>query len=120
MFNTQIFSQLRSQPCGSQWEPNVKTLNSLILTEYCGYCVLSNGIQRRALPRHQCEEIKILNIISSSGKRIPNLPRLQSHARAPEPSALNTIIDFILHPQSKVYSTLSKKIAQYVRNVTGH
>ena len=40
--------------------------------------MLSDRTQRRALPRYKNEEIKTLNIISSSGNLTYNLSRLQS------------------------------------------
>ena len=40
-------------------ELNVKTLDSPLSAEFWKHCVLSGGTQRRALPRHQSEEMNI-------------------------------------------------------------
>ena len=48
-------------------EPSVKTHRSPLSAEFWRHCVLSGGTQRRALPRHQSEEMKIkmqVNILS--------------------------------------------------------
>ena len=47
---------------GRQREPNVKTLRPPLSFEFWGHCVLSGRTQRRALPQHKSEEVKILNI----------------------------------------------------------
>ena len=48
--------------------------------EFWRHWVLSGGTQRHALPRHQCEEMKINKyFISSSGDRTHNQSILQSH-----------------------------------------
>ena len=44
---------------GTQMEPRVKTLRSPLSAEFWRHCVLSGGTERRALPRHQNEEMKI-------------------------------------------------------------
>ena len=55
-----------------QREPSVKTLCFPLSAEFWRHCILSGGTQRRCLPRHQSEEMKI-NVnkyhISSSGDR---------------------------------------------------
>ena len=42
-----------------QREPSVKTLRSPLSAEFWRHCVLSGRTQRRALPRHQSEEMEI-------------------------------------------------------------
>ena len=44
---------------GRQRGPSIKTLRSPLSGEYWKHCVLSGGTQRRALPRHQSEKMKI-------------------------------------------------------------
>ena len=44
---------------GRQRESSFKTLRSPLTAEFWKHCVLSGGTQRRALPRHQSEEMKI-------------------------------------------------------------
>ena len=44
---------------GRQREPSVKTLRSPLSAEFWRHCVLSGRTQRRALPRHQSEEMEI-------------------------------------------------------------
>ena len=44
---------------GSQRESSVKTLRSLFSADSWRHCVLSGRTQRRALPRHQSEEMEI-------------------------------------------------------------
>ena len=44
---------------GRQREPNVKILRSPLSAEFWRHCVLSGRTQRRALPRHQNEEMEI-------------------------------------------------------------
>ena len=44
---------------GLQSEPSVKTLRSPLSAEIWRHCVLRGGAQRRALPRHQSEKIKV-------------------------------------------------------------
>ena len=60
---------------GRQREPSVKTLRSSLSTEFWRHFVLSGGTQRRALSRHQSEEMEIF----SSGDRTHNQSTLQSH-----------------------------------------
>ena len=43
-------------------EPSVKTLRSPFSAEFWRHCVLSGRTQNRDLPRHQSEEMEILNI----------------------------------------------------------
>ena len=52
-------SILNNQLQGRQREPSVKTLRSPLSAEFCRHCVFSGRTQRRALPRHQSEEMKI-------------------------------------------------------------
>ena len=42
-----------------QREPSVKTLRSPLSAEFWRHCVLTGGTQRRALSRHQSDEMKI-------------------------------------------------------------
>ena len=42
-----------------QGEPNVKALRAPFSAEFWRHCVLTGRIQRRALPRHQSEEMGI-------------------------------------------------------------
>ena len=42
-----------------QRDPSVKTLHSPLSPEFWRHCVLSGGTQRRDLPHHQSEEMKI-------------------------------------------------------------
>ena len=44
-----------------QENPNVKTLFFPFPAEFWRHCVLSGGSQRRAFPRHETEDMKILN-----------------------------------------------------------
>ena len=46
---------------GRQREPSVKILRSPFSAEFFRLCVLSGAIQRRALPRYESNEIKILS-----------------------------------------------------------
>ena len=56
--SNQLHTVFRTQQ-GRQEEPSVKTLRFPLSAEFWRHCVLSGGTQRRALPRHQSEEIKI-------------------------------------------------------------
>ena len=51
----------------------MKTTRSPLYAEFWRHCVLSGGNQRRALPRHQSEEIKIFNTYISNGASAPRL-----------------------------------------------
>lgn len=44
---------------GSQRVHSVKTLRYPLSTEFWRHCLLSGGTQRRPLPRHQSEKMKI-------------------------------------------------------------
>ena len=44
---------------GRKMEPSVKTLPSPLSAGFWRHCVLSDITQRRALPRHQSEEMEI-------------------------------------------------------------
>ena len=48
---------------GRQREPSVKTLRSPLSTKFWRHCVLSGRTQRRALPRHQSEEMEIFHLL---------------------------------------------------------
>ena len=54
-----------------QREPNVKKLRTSFSAESFRHCV-SDGTQRRALPRAQSEDIKIFNVIYSIRDQIHN------------------------------------------------
>ena len=58
LYGNQIHAVSRTQQ-GRQREPSVKTLRSLLSAEFWRQCVLRGGTQRRALFRHQSEEMKI-------------------------------------------------------------
>ena len=75
-----VFALLYIRGC-RQKKPNVKTLCSPFFANSEGdeWWVVT---QHRALPRHQRKEMKILNIIPSSGNQTHNLSHLQSHTRA--------------------------------------
>ena len=55
----QFHAVSHKQQEGRQREPNVKTLRFSLSAKFWKHCVLSGGSQRRALPRHQSEEMKI-------------------------------------------------------------
>ena len=57
-YKNQFHAVSRTQQ-GRQREPSVKTLRSPLSVEFRGHCVFSGGTQRRAMPLHQSEEIKI-------------------------------------------------------------
>ena len=62
---------------GRQREPSVKTLR---FSPSSGrHCVLSGGTRRRALPRHQSEEMKMLNISFLPVGIEPTTSRVYSH-----------------------------------------
>ena len=54
----QLYAVSRSQQ-SRQRESSVKTLRSSLSAEFWRHCVLSGETQRRALPRHQSEEMEI-------------------------------------------------------------
>ena len=54
----QLYAVSRTQQ-GRQRKPNGKIHRSILSAEFWRLCVLSGGTQRRTLPRHQSEEIKI-------------------------------------------------------------
>ena len=55
----QLHAVSRTQQ-GTQREPSVNTLRSPLSAQFwILHCVLNGRIQRRALPRHQSEEIEI-------------------------------------------------------------
>ena len=56
--SNQLYTVSRTQQ-GRQREPSVKTFRSPLSAELWRRCVLSGRTQRRALPRHQNEEMKI-------------------------------------------------------------
>ena len=58
-----FFIQLHAVSCMWQvMQVSVKTLRSPLSVKFGIHCVLSGGTQRCALPRHQSEKVKILNI----------------------------------------------------------
>ena len=59
-------------------ESSVETLRCPFFAEPWWHCVLSGGTQRRAMPRHQVEEIKILNI---SFPRVECEPTIKKFSR---------------------------------------
>ena len=70
---------------GRQRESSVMTVRSPFSAELWRHFLLSGGSQRRALPLHDSEENRRNKyLISSSGNRTHNLPRLQSLC-APKP-----------------------------------
>ena len=54
----QLHAVSRTQQ-GRQREPSVETLRYPLSAEFWRHCVLSDRTQRRALPRHQSEEMEI-------------------------------------------------------------
>ena len=54
----QLHAVSRTQQ-GRQKETSVKTLRSPLSADFWRHCVLSGRTQRRALPRHQSEEMEI-------------------------------------------------------------
>ena len=78
----QLHTVSRTQQ-GRQREPSDETLRSPLSADFWRHSVLRGRTQRRALPRHQSEEIENINLskyfISSCGDRIHNQSSLQSH-----------------------------------------
>ena len=65
-----------------QREPSVKALHTLLSAETWRHCLLSGKTQRRALPGHQSEEMKILIQINILFPRVgiePTTTRFCSH-----------------------------------------
>ena len=58
-FFFQLHTVSRTHAHDRQREPSVKTLLSPLSAEFWRLCVLSGRTQRRALPRHQSEEMEI-------------------------------------------------------------
>ena len=58
----QLHAVFRTQQ-GRQRQPSVNTLRSPLSAEFWRHGVLSGRTQRRALPRHQSEEMEIYMII---------------------------------------------------------
>ena len=57
-----MINQLHAVSCtqqNRQKKPSVQTVRSSLSAEFRRHCVLSGGTQRRALPRHKSEEMKI-------------------------------------------------------------
>ena len=54
----QLHAVSRTQQ-GRQRELSIKTLSSPLSAEFWRHCVLRGRTQRRALPRHQSEEMEI-------------------------------------------------------------
>ena len=67
---------------GRQREPSVKSLRSPLSAEYWRHCLLSGRTQRRALPRHQSEEMEIQTKVNTSSPRVGIEPTT-SHTLCP-------------------------------------